>query len=211
MREWKPYSLRERLVMIEQIYGTRISFNTLQAFYKARLVTYKSCKAVYRTYLQRKPQLDAARQQFAGLLGNLIERKAPLVYQDETTCNSFFVKPKSWSRQYERNEHHRDNKRFSVTVFGALSDALQGNFCYMLGNTTNAANYQKFLREVKGKIRADVGHAKAVMFYDGHPAHSCKASLKLCEQLFIPLQNVAHSSDLNSIVSSPFRAPDPFL
>ena len=51
LRTWKSYSLRERIIMIEALYGIKISFNTLQSFYKARNISHKSCKAVYRTYL----------------------------------------------------------------------------------------------------------------------------------------------------------------
>ena len=201
LREWKPYSLRERLIMMDRLWNVKISFNTLQCFYKSHSLSYKSCKAVYRTYLERQPHLDAERRRFALLLANLLEKKVPIIYQDETTCNSFFVKSKSWSLRGQRNVHHRDNKRFSVTIFGALSEALQGNFCYMFGGGTTAREYQQFLKLCKGKIRLDVGANKCVLLYDGHPAHTGQESMRLCERLFWPLKNVAYSSELNSIES----------
>ena len=34
LTKWKTYSLRERIIMIERLWQKRISFNTLQSFYK---------------------------------------------------------------------------------------------------------------------------------------------------------------------------------
>ena len=133
------------------------------------------------------------------LLANLLEKKIPVIYMDETTCNSFFVKPKSWSKQYQPNVHHRDNKRYSLTIFGAISDALEGTFVYMFGTGTTAVEYQAFLRKCKGKIKTDIRQRKCVLLYDGAPAHTGKESTRVCEQYFWPLKNVAHSSELNSI------------
>ena len=41
--------------MIEAVYKCNISFHTLQSFYRSNAVNYKTCKAVYRTYVQRQP------------------------------------------------------------------------------------------------------------------------------------------------------------
>ena len=90
------------------------------------------------------------------------------------------MQSKSWSKKYHPNVHHRDNKRFSVTIFGAISEALEGKFVYMLGGGTTAKEYQQFLRLCKGKVRSDL-HQKVVWLYDGAPAHTSEASLKICK------------------------------
>lgn len=58
----------------------------------------------------------------------------------------------------------------------------------------------RFLRYLKTKVRSDLP-GKPVLLIDGAPAHIASDSMKLCQQLFYPLQNVAHSCDFNSIVS----------
>lgn len=88
-----------------------------------------------------------------------------------------------------------------MTVFGAISEALEGKFVYMFGSGTTAKEYQRFLKLCKGKVRPNV-ISKPVFVFDGAPAHTGEASMKLCAQLFSPLRNVAYSSDLNSIVSA---------
>ena len=107
------------------------------------------------------------------------------------------MRKRSWSLKHERNIHTRDNKRFSVTIFGAISNSLQGKLCYMLGTSTNASEYQAFLRLCKSKMV--FGCEKAVMLYDGHRAHTTERSVGLCQRYFYPLKSVAHSSDFNSI------------
>ena len=166
---WKSNSLRERVKIIWSLHRVKVSYYSLQQFCKHHNVTYKSSKAVYRSYISNQPRLTTERKQFSLLLGNLIANKVPLIYQDETTCNSFIVRKKSWSIKYKRNIHHRDNKRFSVTILGAISEHLQGKICFMLAPTTNAASYQEFLKLCKGKMVSD---CKAVMLYDGHRAHT---------------------------------------
>ena len=46
--------------MIQRLWQVKISFYTLQSFYKSHNLSYKSCKAVYRTYLERQPRLKGA-------------------------------------------------------------------------------------------------------------------------------------------------------
>ena len=80
-----------------------------------------------------------------------------------------------------------------------MSHAIDGKLCYMFGKSTNQLEYRKFLRFVKGRVKSS--SPPCVLLYDGAPPHTTKKSVKLCESLFVPLKNIAHSSDFNSIVS----------
>ena len=86
-----------------------------------------------------KPELDRKRVKVAELLANVIQKQIPIVWQDESSLNSFTtVAIRSWSRRDAVNIHHRDAKRFSVTVYGAISSHLEGKFVYMLGTSHNS-------------------------------------------------------------------------
>ena len=103
--------------------------------------------------------------------------------------------------RYDVNIHHRDNKRYSVTIYGAISHAIDGKLCYMFGRSTNAKEYIKFLRYCNSKIKSDVNSKDCIMLYDGAPAHVAKRATKVCDSLYSGLRNIAHSSDFNAIVS----------
>ena len=200
LQKWAPYTIVERCAMVRRLFGESLGRTTLQRFYKSHDISFRSCKSVYRTYLTRQPQLEAQRKEFAVTLGNVVAQKLPLIYMDESSFNSFVIKPKSWSAKDQVNVHHRDNKRFSVTVFGAIGHPIEGLLFVMLARSTNQIDYRRFLRQLKQKVKSDVGN-KPVLLYDGAPPHCTFNSHRTAEQLFFPLKNVAHSSDFNSIVS----------
>ena len=75
------------------------------------------------------------------MLANLVKHRVPVIYMDEATFNSWVVKQKSWQLSGTPNLIHRDDGRFSVTVFGAISSALDGGICWMFGEATNATEY----------------------------------------------------------------------
>lgn len=124
LQQWAAFSLNERVEIIRRVFRVQISKTSLLRFYSMNGITYTAGKQVYRAYLLRQPHLEMEQRQFALLLGNLIKKKVPLIYMDESSCNSFSVKHKSWSLKECVNVHHRDNKRFSVTIYGAISEAL---------------------------------------------------------------------------------------
>lgn len=70
----------------------------------------------------------------------------------------------------------------------------------MLGKSTNQKEYQQFVRLVKGKVRQDVTE-KPIFLFDGAPPHLTKKSMTLVKSLFVPLRNIPHSCDFNSIES----------
>lgn len=202
LQAWSPFSLYERVEIIRRVLGIQTSYSTLRRFYKSNRITFQTAKQVYRNYLVQQPQLDVQRRQFAVILANLIKKKTPLIYQDETTCNSFMAKKKSWSTRRDVNVHHRNNERHSCTVFGAIGDCLKDGVVWMIHVGRNLAeDYQRFLVKVRGAVKSSVTQ-KCVLLYDGAGTHRSDDSVKICAQHFIPLESVPHSCDFNSIVSS---------
>ena len=113
--------------------------------------------------------------------------------------HSWTLKKKSWMTRTNRNEHFRDQKRFSCTVYGAIGHALDGKVAWMITKrTTNTAGYCNFLRHCKSHLRADLQNTKPVWLHDGHPAHTSRIGKALCARLFTPMLNVAYSSEMNS-------------
>ena len=138
--------------------------------------------------------------EFARILGSLIHFKVPLIYLDESTFHSFTEKTKSWCTRFDRNLHAKDNKRFSSNVFGAISPVLEGKVVIMHADSVKTANYIKFLRLVKSKIRPDI-RGKCVLLIDNAPSHTAKDAQKVQDSLFHPLRSVPHDCAFNSIVS----------
>ena len=52
----------------------------------------------------------------------------------------------------------------------------------MLGRSTNAEEFQEFLKLVKRKVVP--AHSKPILLYDGASAHLARASQRLLEELF---------------------------
>ena len=67
----------------------------------------------------------------------------------------------------------------------------------MLGRSTNQTEYQRFVRMIANQL--PVGVKKPILLYDGATAHTAKGSLRIMNQYFEPLQNVPHSSPMNSV------------
>ena len=130
-------------------------------------------------------------------MGNLARIKKPVIFQDETTFNSWSLKMKSWQHPDRVNEHVRPGPRFSVTVYGAIGTPLTGAV-FSLGTSTNQVEYREFVRKVKRHQKTTV-RGKALFLFDGHPAHRTDQSLKEVRQLFHPVMNVPYTCELNSI------------
>ena len=90
------------------------------------------------------------------------------------------MKRKSWTpRGTLGHVHHRNDRRFAFTIFGAFGDCLEGGPVYLFGKSTNQKDYQKFLRMVHAKVKPQPPGVKAIWFFDGHPSHTTKKSLAL--------------------------------
>ena len=136
LQEWAPYSIKERVDMIERVWQFKMSTTQLAKLYRHHLIKYRAAKQVYRYSITNAARLERQRKEFAEVLGNLITRRSPLIYMDETTFTSWSIKKKSWSTRLDINQHPIDDKRFTVTVYGAIGSCLSEPV-YMLGSSTN--------------------------------------------------------------------------
>lgn len=133
----------------------------------------------------------------AVLLGSLVCGGTPIIYIDETSIRAQDCPRKSWATREDPNVHLIDaNGSLAVTVYGAIGACIPATF--MLARSTNAADYQQFVRLVAGKLPADLPK-KPVWFHDGHAAHTSAASRSLVAHYFRPLQNVPYTSEFNAI------------
>ena len=117
-----------------------MSTTQLAKLYRHHLIKYRAAKQVYRYSITNAARLERQRKEFAEVLGNLITRRSPLIYMDETTFTSWSIKKKSWSTRLDINQHPIDDKRFTVTVYGAIGSCLSEPV-YMLGSSTNQVEY----------------------------------------------------------------------
>ena len=69
---WAPFSLKERVLLLQNAFGILPSPNTLWEFYKERGIQWKTGKAIYRAESAMKPRLQQERYAFARLLAKLI-------------------------------------------------------------------------------------------------------------------------------------------
>ena len=100
------------------------------------------------------------------------------------------------------NVHARPSNRYSVSVFGAVGHCLKKKILWQFSHHTKEDEYQRFVRHMASEVRSDIA-VKPVLLYDGYAPHSTDKSKAEMNRYFYPLQNVAHSSDFNSIVSTP--------
>lgn len=125
--------------------------------------------------MQRSNQIKLERQKFAKIIANLISRRKPLIYVDETTFNSWSIKDKSWSISKEQVLHARNNKRLSTTVYGAIGDCLKKPV-FKLGQSTNSLEFMQFLLDVKRALRDEFTDTKPIFLYDAATAHTSHSS-----------------------------------
>ena len=92
--------------------------------------------------------------------------------------------------------HHRDNKRFSTTVMGAITNFSAPS--YLLTRSTNKEDYVEYLTQflVHAKLKKK---EKAILIYDSHPAHTSKIAQRFMDLHFIAIRVPTHSCELNSI------------
>ena len=179
----------------------RVTRKALSGFYRAHGVRLRQAKKVYRYVRMNEAALEADRRAFAVTMGNLMAKGTPVIFADESTFQSNHVQSKSWSLRDHPNQHYIDPVQASVTVYGAVGEALTKSVWY-LGRSTNQNDYTNFITIVAKHIKADVKHQKPLLLYDGHPVHTTAQSLRLVQRWFTPLQNVRYSSNFNSPIES---------
>ena len=148
----------------------------------------------------RSAEVKRLREVFAKLIANLIELRRPIIYADETTYNTWQRKAKSWSTRESPNIHARNNKRRSVTVYGAIGSCLAYPV-FTLGGTTNGIEFRRFIIDVKDAFRSNHNGVKPIFLYDAAKAHTAYASQELLSQYFEPLQIPTYSCEFNCKVS----------
>ena len=139
LQAWAPYSLLQRVQIIEQTYHVSITQQMLGLFYRSRNVRHRNCNEVYRQGLSNN--YVEQRKDFAQLLGNIVAKQKPLIYMDESAFTTWMMQKSSWSLPDKPNYHVRNNKRHAVTVFGAIGNCLSEPV-YMLGKSTNQKEFQ---------------------------------------------------------------------
>ena len=184
---------------MRRVWGLHVSDKYLSLFYRDNGVRLRQAKKVYRFAQQNSRQLDEERKAFAVTLGNLMVRKSPIIYTDESTFSNQQTRSKSWSLRDHPNQHYIDSKHEQVTVYGAVGDALTKNV-WLLASGTNQDDYQEFLRQVARHIKG--GLRKPILLYDGHKAHTTPRSMEAALNWFTPLQNCRYSSNFNSPIES---------
>ena len=146
LQVWSPYSLVERVQLIQSTMGLRISSHTLWRFYLDHHVGFYTGLSVYRSFVTQNARIKAERLAFARLIANLIATKDKhLVYMDETTYSTVQSKSRSWAFRSTPVLHPKNNRQMRVTVFGACGPALVGGLVVKLAPSTNSVDYCSFL------------------------------------------------------------------
>ena len=173
LQEWSPFSMKERVQIIERVwdYTTNVSF--LSRFYKAHKIKYLRAKEVYMRALRMKDSLDRERSLFAVVLGNIIAADQVIVYTDETTFTSRICKKKTWQRSGQPSLVPFGDAWMTQTVYGAISPHLRQPIWYF-ARSTNADDFCTFLTKVKNQLRYH--RQKPVLVYDGASAHTASQS-----------------------------------
>ena len=89
LRLWAPYSNKQRLLLIRDLFGVTIkSPNTLRRFYLAHDVRYQAAKKAFYMTDSKRAIIEEDRRSFGSLLANLVVDRAPLIYMDESSFHS---------------------------------------------------------------------------------------------------------------------------
>ena len=83
-----------------------------------------------------------------------------------------------------------------TTVYGAIGDCLESPV-FVLGTSTNKAEFGAFLLKVKGKLKANYVNIKPIILYDQATAHTAHVSQYLLKQQFAPLRIPVYSCEFN--------------
>jgi hypothetical protein len=85
LRDWAPYSLRDRQVLFERKYNVSISLHFLRKAYRANGVKCKITEWQYRTAQRNLVALTEKRQRFSIVLARIIEQSKGPIYMDESS------------------------------------------------------------------------------------------------------------------------------
>jgi transposase len=84
LTEWAHLSLEQRVILIEQKFGVKISFQTLSTFYKKHKVTYIKPQYTYNRKEAIKDELAVQQQKTVMEIAELMKAGKQVVYIDES-------------------------------------------------------------------------------------------------------------------------------
>ena len=134
------------------------------------------------------------RVEYARRLAELVVANAPIVYADETSVHVWMTQSRCWQpRDSPVNVVLNKKRHPGVTVYGAIGSCLKEPVM-MLGSSTNAVEFQKFLLLVVEQFQSE--KTRPWLVIDNHNAHLDPASRRLIEEHFHPFNIPAYSLSL---------------
>jgi hypothetical protein len=175
-----------------------ISKSSIYKLYESHQVKYKKNGMCYRQSLHNEDRLEVERTAFAVALAEAVVGNRRYIYVDETSLNSWVYQNRSWSVVNSRNVLPINTKRYSTTIYGAISTSLKvPTFHFHKG--TNMIGFHQFLDLIVDNLRPSRAARKPLLILDLHPAHKsylCRDSIEdNFEAMFLPAQ----SCQLNAI------------
>ena len=122
---------------------------TLRLFYKLNGVSWVSTQVSAFLSPLKIPELETERIKFANLLATIISANKPVLYLDETTCNSGMQVKKTWSNRGYRPKVYKVMTRYNCTIYACISATLLEKPVFLLTKKcTNTVNYLEFLKSI---------------------------------------------------------------
>ena len=109
--------------MLRNEMGVTINVSTLWDFYQRNKIKNYKCSTTY-AQAQLNEGLPAARMRFALELANLIKLNLPVVYFDESSCNSWHRRSHTWSTAARPVKLVVNKRREAITIFGAIGTCM---------------------------------------------------------------------------------------
>lgn len=127
----------------------------------------------------------------------MISANKPILYLDETTCNSGMQVRKTWSNRGYRPKVYRVMTRYNCTIYACISATLIKKPVLLLTKKcTNTTNYLEFLKQIIQKLSPCA--LKPYLVFDGHSAHLSKKAQELVNQHFHAVRLPPQSCEFNS-------------
>ena len=132
LEAWMPFSLKERIQLIERLFHITTSPKTLGQFYREHHVQYKTTKQCYRRAIDDREELEEERLQYSVLLGNVLTQGRAVIYIDQSSFHNQAITPRSWAGPNKNQQYPIQTLRYSTIVFGAIGTCLKKPFyrCY---------------------------------------------------------------------------------
>ena len=194
LMEMRFLPIRERARRHSEELGVRLSVYLLRAIYKEHGVRFRQPKAALRLGDERELALVPERIFFSEKMLALMAAGRPIVYADETTFQATVKPPKTWMGGQRLVAPKNRPMLQSVTVYGAVSKALDRPV-FLTSTTTNAAEFSRFLDHLTEKCR----HLdRPVLVLDNHRAHKTEENLRKAGRHFEVVFQPPYSSEANA-------------